>query len=136
MPESDLPAWLAGIAWIGVAIVALTLAYWVQGVKRVRLSPNVAPVRIAFTGGALLCATPFVAGGGGVFLQVLCGIAIAVAVLFMGLDRIAALPSPVPNAVIGEVVPDFTTLDSEGESFTLSSLRGRPVLLKFFRGHW
>ena len=27
-------------------------------------------------------------------------------------------------------------LDAEGESFRLSALRGKPVLLKFFRGHW
>ncbi|MCA9937978.1 MAG: redoxin domain-containing protein [Anaerolineales bacterium] len=37
---------------------------------------------------------------------------------------------------IGEPVPDFTALDGDGNAFTLSSLRGRPVLVKFFRGHW
>jgi hypothetical protein len=31
---------------------------------------------------------------------------------------------------------DFTTFDSEGNEFKLSSLRGQPFLFKFFRGHW
>src|ERR1051325_4251317 len=40
-----------------------------------------------------------------------------------------ALPPP-PR--IGEVTPDFTLPSTSGEKVTLSSLRGRPVLLAFF----
>ena len=37
---------------------------------------------------------------------------------------------------VGTPVPDFSALDDEGNRFELSSLAGRPLLLKFFRGHW
>lgn len=37
---------------------------------------------------------------------------------------------------VGDRVLDFTARDADGRSFTLSSLDGRPFLLKFFRGHW
>jgi peroxiredoxin len=31
---------------------------------------------------------------------------------------------------------DFTALDEHGREFALASTAGRPLLLKFFRGHW
>ena len=37
---------------------------------------------------------------------------------------------------VGQPIPDFTAPDENGEPFQLSSLAGRPVLMKFFRGHW
>ena len=37
---------------------------------------------------------------------------------------------------VGDALPAFTALDEQGESFDSSSLAGKPVLLKFFRGHW
>ena len=33
---------------------------------------------------------------------------------------------------VGEVAPDFTLPSTSGEKLTLSSLRGKPVLLAFF----
>jgi len=37
---------------------------------------------------------------------------------------------------VGDRYLDFTAKDSNGNAFTLSSLDGKPVLLKFFRAHW
>jgi peroxiredoxin len=37
---------------------------------------------------------------------------------------------------LGQPIPEFTAPDAEGQPFALSSLHGRPYLLKFFRGHW
>ena len=37
---------------------------------------------------------------------------------------------------VGEPIPDFTAPDENGEPFNLSTLIGKPILLKFFRGHW
>jgi cytochrome oxidase Cu insertion factor (SCO1/SenC/PrrC family) len=37
---------------------------------------------------------------------------------------------------VGEILPAFTALDENGAMFNAASLRGHPVLIKFFRGHW
>jgi peroxiredoxin len=41
-----------------------------------------------------------------------------------------------PAVTVGEPVLEFHALDDAGQPFDLSTLRGRPFLLKFFRGHW
>jgi len=35
-----------------------------------------------------------------------------------------------------QVAPDFTLNDQDGKPFTLSSLRGSPVVVVFYRGYW
>ena len=38
---------------------------------------------------------------------------------------------------IGEVAPDFTLQDENGQKITLSDARGKsPVVLVFYRGYW
>ena len=37
---------------------------------------------------------------------------------------------------VGASLPSFTANDEDGQPFDSSSLRGQPVLIKFFRGHW
>lgn len=38
---------------------------------------------------------------------------------------------------IGEVAPDFTLEDQNGDNVTLSDTRGKsPVVLVFYRGYW
>lgn len=46
------------------------------------------------------------------------------------------LPPPTAIVVPGAAAPDFALPDASGTPVTLSSLRGRKVLLVFFRGHW
>lgn len=38
----------------------------------------------------------------------------------------------IPPPAVGDLAPDFTLLDDAGEPLTLSSLRGRPVVLYFY----
>jgi cytochrome oxidase Cu insertion factor (SCO1/SenC/PrrC family) len=40
------------------------------------------------------------------------------------------------RVAVGDPAPDFTLESREGEPVTLSDLRGRRVLLVFYRGHW
>jgi hypothetical protein len=41
------------------------------------------------------------------------------------------------NAIkVGAKLPDLSAPDEHGESLAFSSLAGKPILLKFFRGHW
>ena len=46
------------------------------------------------------------------------------------------VPKPQIASAQGSMAPDFTLKDQDGRDFTLSSLRGTPVLLIFYRGYW
>ena len=49
----------------------------------------------------------------------------------------AALPATDTGRVtVGDTAPDFTLLNRHGEPVTLSELRGRQIVLVFYRGHW
>lgn len=37
---------------------------------------------------------------------------------------------------VGDTIPRFTALDSQGELFDSCSLNGHLVMIKFFRAHW
>lgn len=37
---------------------------------------------------------------------------------------------------VGDAAPDFTLESRTGEAVTLSELRGRRIVLVFYRGHW
>jgi hypothetical protein len=79
---------------------------------------------------------------GAVFLQpgVIGYVSGAVAALPAGLFLLLTLTSGLPNrppaVAVGEPAPDFRAVDAAGNEFRLSGLRGSPVLLKFYRGHW
>lgn len=40
------------------------------------------------------------------------------------------------RVAVGDVAPDFTLESRTGERVTLSELRGRRIVLVFYRGHW
>jgi len=46
------------------------------------------------------------------------------------------LPKPQIASAQGKSAPDFTLKDQEGRPFHLASLRGKRVLLVFYRGYW
>lgn len=46
---------------------------------------------------------------------------------------VAPRTSPVQ---VGEMAPDFTLEDQDRQKITLSSVRGTPIVLVFYRGHW
>jgi hypothetical protein len=62
--------------------------------------------------------------------------ALAAATLFLLLTSISGLPRQAPAVALGQPAPDFAAVDASGRPFSLGALRGHPVLLKFFRGHW
>ena len=45
-------------------------------------------------------------------------------------------PSDLNRVQVGQPAPDFTLEDSGGAPVTLSKLRGRRVVLVFYRGYW
>jgi len=65
------------------------------------------------------------------------GVVLAVVVIFGLLFwRATRVPKPQIASAEGKLAPDFTLKDQDGHDFTLSSLRGAPVLLMFYRGYW
>jgi len=46
------------------------------------------------------------------------------------------LPKPQIISAQGKLAPDFTLKDQEAPPFRLASLRGKHVLLVFYRGYW
>jgi cytochrome oxidase Cu insertion factor (SCO1/SenC/PrrC family) len=46
------------------------------------------------------------------------------------------LPKPQTAFVQGEVAPDFTLQDENGQPFHLASAHGSRVVLIFYRGYW
>jgi cytochrome oxidase Cu insertion factor (SCO1/SenC/PrrC family) len=61
---------------------------------------------------------------------------ILLSLLFSALAGAQVLPRPQIATAEGKLAPDFTLKDQEGKSFHLASVRGKRVLLIFYRGYW
>ena len=72
----------------------------------------------------------------GVFGGILASVSTLMGILFMALGALAPQSRQTPAVAVGDPLLDFTAPDENGKPFDLASLRGRPILLKFFRGHW
>ena len=51
-------------------------------------------------------------------------------------DGFDLTPLDTGRVSVGDVAPDFTLESRTGERTTLSDLRGRRIVLVFYRGHW
>lgn len=62
----------------------------------------------------------------------------AVVALFVGSAMPQSNPYPKPQiaSATGQIAPDFTLKDQNGNDFKLSDQRGHWVLLYFYRGYW
>lgn len=123
---------------LGVVGGAAALTVWIDWFRRlnqVRVPRERLPWQIAVgIGGAvgLLALT----GEPGWFGGTLAVIGVLGAVMFIGLGLTSAQAKVQPNVTVGEPILDFTAPDAEDRPFDLAKLRGKPFLLKFFRGHW
>ncbi len=121
--------------FLAIALVLGPGIRWLWLMQRVRIPKDrtayIAPsVAGALVGIFALTAHPSFAAGVSAGIAVVSG---SVFALLCAASRQAAI---VPAVAVGCPVLDFTALDDEGRPFDLASLRGRPFLLKFFRGHW
>lgn len=125
-------------AVLGMAGGALILgagARWWQRMQAVRLPANAAPYVVVSAiavalGVAAILAGPGLVGGVGAGLALLGGLA------FLGLFAASGQRRTPPAVAVGAPVLELVATDDGGRPFALADLRGRPVLLKFFRGHW
>ncbi len=51
-------------------------------------------------------------------------------------SQVAPAPADLNRVVAGMVAPDFELPSASGGSLRLSSLRGKNVVLVFYRGYW
>lgn len=123
------------LSWIGLAVVLATGFRWFQLIQKVAIPRSRIGFHFAFGGGALLGLLGAISGTG--WLNTIVGGIAAVAGSAMPLLRLqSSQKSEAPTLSVGEEVLAFTALDEHGVDFDLTSLRGKPYLLKFFRGHW
>jgi hypothetical protein len=123
------------IGILSLVIVVVTFIVWFQLIKAVRIPRMRSPFVAAMLLGILLAIVAFVRGAG-----LVGGIAASATILmggiFIGIRMQSAQAKNEPAVVVAGPILNFTALDDQEEPFQLASLRGKPFLLKFFRGHW
>jgi hypothetical protein len=123
------------LAFAGLALVAGAAALWFRWMRGVRLPRSRLGFVVAWAGGAALGVAGLAAGVGAIG-------AVAAVVTILGGSVLTGLVAISrqrvgPGAIrVGAMLPAFEAIDEDGGPFRLSELAGRPILLKFFRGHW
>jgi hypothetical protein len=123
------------LAVCALLLAIATIAHYARLVRvvQVPLAPRAHQALMASAG---LIALAALARGPGWLAGLTAVATLALAALFLFLTTASRLP-PAPGTVaVGEPAPLFTADDADGRPFALAGLRGRPLLLKFFRGHW
>jgi hypothetical protein len=123
---------------IGLAAGGLELAVsavWFHLLRRVRIPDDRRPF-LAAHATALVLGVAALLLGAGTLGTVFAWFGIVGAAVFIGLAAQAGQLRSRPAAVVGGPIVDFVLPDHTGKPFDLATLRGRPFLLKFFRGHW
>jgi hypothetical protein len=108
---------------------------WVRWTRAVRV-PRRRAARIALLAPGALLGALALAGRPGWLAGAAAVLAIALFAAFALLNLASGQERRAPAVRVGQPFLDFTAADEDGTPFHLGSLRGRPFLLKFFRGHW
>ena len=117
------------------SIVVASNVQWFRLLQQVRI-PKDRTRFLALNGsGALLGIVALILGAGAVGGS-LAALGIVGGLTFLGLAAASGQASTTPAVAVGGEILNFTATAEQGSPFDLSALRGRPFLLKFFRGHW
>jgi hypothetical protein len=122
-------------ALLGFVLTVVTGALWFRRAFAVQLPDDRTPFVVAMAVAAGLGVYAFTAGVGWV-AGLLAGASVLAGGVFITLVAISAQKGSSGGFEVGQPVPDFSAPDETGQPFALSSQAGRPLLLKFFRGHW
>ncbi len=125
----------ARLAWFSAAVVAAAWAIYWPRIQQHRVPRRPVLFQAAHAAGAVLAVLALVNGPtAGAMLAAVAALLGAGLFLFSSLT--SSLPRKQPAVNVGDRYLDFTAKDWEGRDFRLSSLEGRPFILKFYRGHW
>jgi cytochrome oxidase Cu insertion factor (SCO1/SenC/PrrC family) len=109
--------------------------FWFRLAFAVRLPENRSAFVLVWAASALLGVIALAQGTGWI-VGIPAGLAIALGVFFLFTVMISPQQAAPDAIAVGETLRDFSAPDENGETFELASAAGRPLLLKFFRGHW
>ncbi|MEH6570222.1 MAG: hypothetical protein V7709_14170 [Halioglobus sp.] len=123
------------LSLLAFLLVFATGFRWFQLVYAVALPKNRLGFLLFMVLGAGLALVALVQGAG-VFGSVLASLAVFLGCFFIFAWSISAQKGGTGTLQIGSKLQSFSATDHRGDIFESASLEGRPVLLKFFRGHW
>ncbi len=123
------------LALVSVALLAGFIASWMTMIKQVQLEKGRWLLRL-LAGTSMVVAGFAFAQGVELLGGILAGVAMGVSILFLVLSSLSRQSSNTPAVAVGQPMLEFSAPDENGEIFDSASLSGKPILLKFFRGHW
>lgn len=124
--------------YLGLAAFALVFAAgfrWVQLIQSVSLPDNRIGFLLCMVTGMGLAITSFFHNPGWIG-GTLAALALIPSCFFVFTWAISAQKGGPGKLQPGSPLMAFTAIDDMGSSFDSGVLVGKPVLLKFFRGHW
>jgi hypothetical protein len=120
---------------LALLLVAGSMALWFQRLRRVEIPTDRRGFVACWLAAAGLGIFALTEGAG--WLGGIPAVLATVAGLFFSALVYVSPQKVADNAVrVGERLRNFTALDENGEAFSIESVAGKPLLLKFFRGHW
>ena len=128
---------MTGLILAGTAVSLLIggIAIWMRLIGRVEIDTG-RRLPSAMIVAALVLAVVALTQSPGLLGGILAGLTATIGSIAILLQVLAPQSNQVPAVEVGQTLPAFTALDHEGKPFDLASLNGRPILMKFFRGHW
>ena len=122
-----------GFAALGLAVI--TTALWFRQIEQVTLPENRALFVASWLTALAMAVGAFVARTRW-FGAIPALLAIIMGSFFPFSVAISRQEVATTGIQIGQTIPHFKALNQHGELFDSASLDGKPVLMKFFRGHW
>lgn len=116
-------------------LFALALGLWIQRMHRVALAGR-RTLPFALCGAAVVAGLAAFGLGTGWLGGVFAAVGGAGGLVWIGLGLLARQSRQRPAVAVGEPLPSIVAPDRTGTAFDVATLRGHPVLIKLFRGHW
>lgn len=117
---------------IALALLLVSAAHWFWRAIRVNIPLSFTIYRGLWLAGVLLAGFAWYHNPEDPFAPTALALgAVLVYLIFTGRQRTSS------HAIaVGDTIPHFSAIDADGLPFDSSSLEGKRILLKFFRGHW
>jgi hypothetical protein len=125
-----------GFAALALVVAVATAALWFRFAYQVRIPENRGAFVAAWLAAAGLGVIALMRGISGPVGTIPAILAIVLGIFLTFTFLISRQKASAEGLTLGAPLTHFEAHDENEEVFDLASLAGRPVLLKFFRGHW